>query len=131
MTGPVGCRWQRGLPVILHAVILKGLLDTHILRLLSVGTVSIAIPVGVTSGGITVIAIQLATTGRHPRGLHDLFTGVARWALRAVAYLALLTGVYPGAPLLGRPPPPTAGTPHRDTSSVDPDTAVRIAIDSH
>jgi Domain of unknown function (DUF4389) len=131
--------------VIPHAVILKGLLDTHLLRLLSVGTL-IAIPVGVTSTGITVIAIQLATSGRHPRGLYDLFTGVARWALRAVAYLALLTGVYPPFRLdQGQAEP--AGVPGRaavgSTATADgvdathghrerdPGTPVRIATGSH
>ena len=142
-------RWQplaAWLLVIPHAVILKGLLDTHLLRLLSVGTFSITIPVGVTSTGITVIAIQLATTGRHPRGLYDLFTGVARWALRAVAYLALLTGVYPPFRLDQGEAEPT-GVPGRaavgSTATAggvdathgrrerDPDTAVRIATNSH
>jgi hypothetical protein len=81
--------------VIPHGMILKGLLNTELLRPIPIGSFSIPIPVGVTSAGITVIATQLAITGRHPLGLYDLFTGVARWLLRVAAYLAMLTAVYP------------------------------------
>jgi hypothetical protein len=86
--------WLLAVP---HAMILSGLLNTHLVRIIQIHAldVSIVIPVGVTSTGITVIAIQLAITGQHPRGLYDLFTGVARWSLRVVAYVALLTDVYP------------------------------------
>jgi hypothetical protein len=62
---------------------------------LSLGSVSIPVIIGVATVGITVVATQLTITGRHPRGLYDLFVGVARWALRVVAYVALLTDQYP------------------------------------
>ena len=84
--------WLLALP---HFTILAGLLDVHVVHTVPMGPVSLVLPIGVTSTGITVIAFHLALTGRHPRGLYDLFTGVARWALRAVAYLALLTDTYP------------------------------------
>jgi hypothetical protein len=86
--------WLLAVP---HAMILSGLLNAHLVRIIQIDALhaSIVIPVGVASIGITVIATQLAITGQHPRGLYDLFTGVARWSLRVVAYVALLTDVYP------------------------------------
>jgi hypothetical protein len=86
--------WLLAIP---HAMILTGLLNTHLVRIIQIDALdlSIMIPVGVTSIGITVIATQLAITGQHPRGLYDLFTGVARWSLRVAAYVALLTDEYP------------------------------------
>jgi Domain of unknown function (DUF4389) len=84
--------WLLAIP---HFVILKGLFNTQWVRWSPIGTFSIAFPVCVTSAGIVVIAIQLVITGRHPRGLYDLFTGVARWWFRAVAFLTILTALYP------------------------------------
>jgi hypothetical protein len=53
-----------------------------------------------TTPGLVVIAVIIAAlilafTGRYPRGLHDLLVGVARWSVRVVAYVTLLTEVYP------------------------------------
>ncbi|MFJ9898359.1 DUF4389 domain-containing protein [Streptomyces sp. NPDC091280] len=52
------------------------------------------------SGGLVGLlalfaGVSLAATGRYPRGLFDLVIGLNRWALRVVAYAALLTDVYP------------------------------------
>jgi hypothetical protein len=57
--------------------------------------VTTSVPVGVVTVGVLVAAITLAVTGRYPRGLYDLLVGIARWALRVVAYVALLTDAYP------------------------------------
>ncbi|MBD0842086.1 MULTISPECIES: DUF4389 domain-containing protein [unclassified Streptomyces] len=47
-------------------------------------------------GLLTLFAgIALAFTGRYPRDIFDLVIGLNRWALRAIAYAALLTDVYP------------------------------------
>ncbi|MEV0173567.1 DUF4389 domain-containing protein [Streptomyces sp. NPDC050803] len=47
-------------------------------------------------GLLTLFAgIALAFTGRYPRDIFDLVIGLNRWALRAMAYAALLTDVYP------------------------------------
>lgn len=81
--------------VVPHALILGGMLNTQLVRTIRIDAVSIPLPVGVSTIGITVVASQLAITGRHPRGLYDLFTGVARWLFRAVAFVTLLTGTYP------------------------------------
>jgi Domain of unknown function (DUF4389) len=44
---------------------------------------------------VLIAAVGLAFTGKYPRGLYDLLTGVARWSLRVLAYVALLTRDYP------------------------------------
>jgi hypothetical protein len=44
---------------------------------------------------ILVVALALLFTGRYPRGLYDLLIGIARWTLRVIAFVALLTGEYP------------------------------------
>src|SRR5205085_12076469 len=40
-------------------------------------------------------AIALLVAGRYPRGLYDLIVGMNRWAIRVVAYAALVTDAYP------------------------------------
>ncbi|GAA3950401.1 DUF4389 domain-containing protein [Actinoplanes auranticolor] len=52
-------------------------------------------PLGVVTVGILIAGLSLLLTSRYPRGLYDLLVGVARWNLRVVAYLALLTPAYP------------------------------------
>jgi hypothetical protein len=44
---------------------------------------------------ILVVSLALLFTGTYPRGLYDLLVGIARWSLRVIAYVALLTGEYP------------------------------------
>ncbi|GAA2436402.1 DUF4389 domain-containing protein [Streptomyces macrosporus] len=51
------------------------------------------------AGLIAVLAffavVAVAFTGVYPRGLYDLVVGLNRWVLRVVAYVALMTDVYP------------------------------------
>ncbi len=109
--------WLLAVP---HAMILSSLLNTHLVRIIRIDPLdlSIVIPVGVTSIGITVVATQLAITGQHPQGLYDLFTGVARWSLRLGAYVALLTDVCPPFRLDQGPAEP--GADHADVGSPSP-----------
>jgi len=59
------------------------------------GNTTVGFPGGVVGIVVLVVGIALLFTGRHLRGLHDLLVGIARWSLRTVAYVALLTDVYP------------------------------------
>lgn len=54
-----------------------------------------SVPLGVVSLGLLIAGISLLFTGRYPRGLYDLLLGIARWSLRTIAYLVLLTDRYP------------------------------------
>jgi hypothetical protein len=54
-----------------------------------------SVPLGAVSLGLLIAGISLLFTGRYPRGLYDLMLGVARWSLRVIAYLALLSDQYP------------------------------------
>lgn len=52
------------------------------------------------SGGIVgvlvlVAGVVLAVTGSYPAAIYDLVVGMDRWAIRVVAYAALMTDVYP------------------------------------
>jgi hypothetical protein len=51
--------------------------------------------VGVVTVGVLIAGLSLLFTARYPRGLYDLLVGVARWNLRVLAYLILLTPSYP------------------------------------
>jgi hypothetical protein len=45
---------------------------------------------------LTLVAyLAVLFTGRYPRGLFDLLIGISRWTLRVVAFVALLTEIYP------------------------------------
>ena len=59
------------------------------------GNATGTVPLGVLSVGILIVAVSLLFTGRYPHGLYDLLVGIGRWALRVVAYVALLTDRYP------------------------------------
>ncbi len=54
-----------------------------------------SVPLGAVSLGLLIAGISLLFLGRYPRGLYDLLLGIARWSLRVIAYLALLTDQYP------------------------------------
>ncbi|QNP68267.1 DUF4389 domain-containing protein [Streptomyces roseirectus] len=53
------------------------------------------IPGGLLSLLVLFAGAALLFTGVYPRGIFDLVIGLNRWAVRVVAYAALLTDVYP------------------------------------
>jgi Domain of unknown function (DUF4389) len=66
------------------------------------GTVSVrsddaasVVRIGLVGAAVLVIGVALLFTGRQLTGLYDLLVGIARWSLRVVAYVALLTPGYP------------------------------------
>ncbi|GIJ71712.1 DUF4389 domain-containing protein [Virgisporangium ochraceum] len=82
---------------------------------------------------VLVVGIVLLATGRYPRGLFNLVVGINRWAVRTVAYVALLTDRYPpfrldqgGAEPVPQPPPPTPSGPAAG-EPVPPRTSGRTA----
>jgi len=44
---------------------------------------------------VLIAGVTLAATGRYPQSIYDLVIGMNRWALRVVAYAALMTDAYP------------------------------------
>jgi hypothetical protein len=59
------------------------------------GDTTTSAPISVVAAGVLIAGVALLFTGRYPRGLYDLLVGVARWNLRLIAYLLLLTPQYP------------------------------------
>jgi hypothetical protein len=50
---------------------------------------------GLLELAVLIAAIILLVTGRYPAGLFDLIMGAMRWTYRVIAYIALMTDVYP------------------------------------
>jgi Domain of unknown function (DUF4389) len=82
--------WLFAIP---HLVLLAALTGPATWQFRDAGTSSV--PLGAVSAGLLIAGISLLFTGRYPRGLYDLLLGIARWSLRVIAYLALLTDQYP------------------------------------
>ena len=74
-----------------------------------------AAPLSVVAVGVLIAGFGLLFTGRYPGGIYRLLVGIARWSLRVVSYLTLLTPRYPpfrldqgeGEPDDGPPPEPS------------------------
>ena len=78
-----------------------------------------SVPLSLVAVGILIAGFALLFTGRYPRGLYDLLVGVARWTLRVIAYLALLTPRYPPFRL-------DQGEHEPDRDPTGPDTAHQV-----
>ncbi|MEV4642920.1 DUF4389 domain-containing protein [Actinoplanes sp. NPDC049548] len=89
-------RPRRWLPLVawLFAIphlVLVGALTGGAALLLTAEDNGNGVPVGVVTAGILIAGVGLLFARRYPRGLYDLLVGVARWNLRVIAYLTLLT----------------------------------------
>ncbi len=78
-------------------------------------------------------AVALLFTGRYPDGLHGLAMGINRWALRVLAYAALMTDSYPPFRLDQGPDdtpvePPPSGPDNVRRSTVAPAIALVIGL---
>src|SRR5260370_1438118 len=69
----------------------------HVLAGVFLGGIGAARAIAVGSIAVLVLAgaLVLLFRGAYPRELFDLVLGLNRWALRVVAYSALMTPVYP------------------------------------
>jgi hypothetical protein len=83
--------WLLAVPHILLLAALTGATTWTV----GTGDATVSVPLSVVSVGTLIAGLSLLFTARYPRGLYDLFVGVARWSLRVLAYLALLTPGYP------------------------------------
>ncbi|EOR69969.1 transmembrane protein [Thermobifida fusca TM51] len=59
---------------------------------------------------VLIAALALLFTGGYPRGIFNFLLGLHRWALRVVAYAALMTDQYPPFRLDQGGPDPTSNT---------------------
>ncbi|MFI1991550.1 DUF4389 domain-containing protein [Actinoplanes sp. NPDC020271] len=85
--------------------------------------------ISVLGAAVLIAGLALLFTGRLPTGLHDLLVGIARWQLRVIAYLTMLTPRYPPFRLDqggAEPPDGPIGPVHTDPSvpSVPADPSV-------
>lgn len=79
--------------------------------------VVITTPGGIIGMLVFFAGVALLFTGRYPRGIFDFVMGLNRWALRVVAYVCLMTDVYPPFRLDSGPDEPAGQdvTPPVDT----------------
>ena len=75
------------------------------------GSSTVPFPPGLVGLLVVVAAGHLVLLRRCPRGLFDLLLGLNRWAFRTVAYVALMTDVYPPIRLDLEEPTPRASAP--------------------
>jgi hypothetical protein len=84
--------WLFAIP---HFMILGALTATGSWQFRNDGATSTTAGLSLVGAAVLIIGFALLFTGRHLVGLYNLLVGVARWSLRVVAYVALLTGRYP------------------------------------
>jgi hypothetical protein len=108
--------WLLAIPHYLVLVFLIGAGGTIVWRIGTSG--AIGFDGGLVSMLVLIAVVALLFTGRYPRGLFDAVLGFDRWALRVVAYAALMTDVYPpfrldqgGDEPVPPPPPAPSGGP--------------------
>jgi Domain of unknown function (DUF4389) len=84
--------WLLAIP---HIMILSALTATGSWQFAGDGATSTSAGLSLVGAAVLIIGFALLFTGRHLVGLYNLLVGVARWSLRVIAYVALLTATYP------------------------------------
>jgi len=102
--GLVLIKWLLVIPHL--AVVAFFLGTTRAFGLLSSSPNGVPFTTGLIGLLVVIVAGHVVLQGRYPRGLFDLLLGLNRWVFRTIAYLALMTDVYPPFRLdLGRTTP--------------------------
>ncbi len=93
--GLIFVKWLLAIP---HLIIMALLTGSSVRWLAAEGD---RLSFDLTGGGgllgllVLVVGIMLLFTGRYPQALFDLIVGFNRWIYRTIAYVALMTDVYP------------------------------------
>ncbi len=116
--------WLFAIP---HLIILSALDGAATWHFENADGTSTAVPLSVVPAAVLVFGFALLFTGRRLSGLHDLLVGVARWTLRTVAYVALLTDRYPPFRLdQGADEPDPTPLAHAPTGAVLPNPTIAV-----
>jgi hypothetical protein len=108
--------WLFAIP---HFMILGALTATDSWQFRNGDATSASAGLSLVGAAVLIIGFALLFTGRHLVGLYNLLVGVARWSLRVIAYVALLTATYPPFRLDQGEPEPD-GTPDDRSGPVAP-----------
>ncbi len=118
--------WLLALPHLLIVALLTSGWASWAVTTREVGGARFSVGGGLIGVLVLIAALSLLFRARYPSGLFDLVMGLNRWVFRVIAYVALMTDIYPPFRLdLGGdeptgPVPPVPGSTGSDTTAPDP-----------